>query len=159
MNVQEFKQHVNELYELRFRMPNNSFVPAHFHITEIADVSKTFIDCGGVLRTERTVLLQLWHANDVDHRLTPKKLQQIFEIGENKLNINEETTVQVEFQGNSIERYDVGFNGVEFQMIPTQTTCLASDACGIAPELLKQKLELSNISEASACCTPGGGCC
>ncbi|MEI7863404.1 MAG: DUF6428 family protein, partial [Planctomycetota bacterium] len=37
-------------------LPDKSFVPAHFHITEVGRVQKDFIDCGGTVRSATTCL-------------------------------------------------------------------------------------------------------
>jgi len=47
------------------------------------------------------------------------------------------------------------FNGNHFVLKNKQTTCLASDACGIPAE--KQKVNLVELKDA--CCTPNSGCC
>ena len=36
----------NPLAALHLMLPDGSFVPAHFHVTEVGRVQKDFIDCG-----------------------------------------------------------------------------------------------------------------
>jgi hypothetical protein len=45
-------------------------VAAHYHITEIGLVLKNYVDCGGIVRQERKATMQIWLANDTDHRLS-----------------------------------------------------------------------------------------
>jgi hypothetical protein len=62
----------------------------------------------------------------------------------------------VEYQDKTIGKYDLGFNGENFELLNKQTACLAQDQCGIPSE--KQKVRLSDVNKDS-CCTPGGSCC
>ena len=132
-------------------------VPQHFHVTEVGQVTKHFIDCGGTVRNEKTVSFQLWQAGDTDHRLEPQKLAKIIALSENVLGV-EDAEIEVEYQSDTIGKYGLEFNGQHFTLTAKQTACLANDKCGIPPEKLKVNLaELSNKKQA--CCTPGGGCC
>ena len=58
------------------------FVPAHFHITEVGNIMRNFIDCGGVQRQENKINLQLWVDSDTDHRLKPTNLLNILQLAE-----------------------------------------------------------------------------
>jgi hypothetical protein len=157
MKLSQLKQELVGVHELNFELPNGTFVPKHFHVTEIGQIDKHFIDCGGTVRNERTVNFQLWEAGDFDHRLAPKKLNDIIDLCEKVLNI-EDGEIEVEYQNGTIGKYGLDFNGKNFLLTSKQTACLASDACGVNDK--KQKLELSGLqSEAKACCAPGGGCC
>ena len=49
MWLSDFKQTLGELDTLKFQLPNGQFVPAHFHITEVGNVTRNYIDCGGCL--------------------------------------------------------------------------------------------------------------
>ena len=77
MTLQEFKNQLQNLDTIFFKLPNETIVPPYFHITEIGRVTKNFIDCGGVLRKEEKASVQLWTANDFEHRLSPEKLINI----------------------------------------------------------------------------------
>ena len=64
----------------------------------------------------------------------------------------------VEYQGDTIGKYGLDFNGEAFVLTKKSTNCLAKDKCGIPAQ--KPKLRLSEISAApSGACTPGSGCC
>ncbi len=123
----------------------------------MGSIQKHFIDCGGTIRKEQVVNFQLWNANDFEHRLKPTKLLNIIQLSEEKLGI-EDNEIEVEYQSDTIGKYDLGFNGTHFVLIPKTTACLASDACGIPSEKAKIQLtELGGASENS--CAPGSGCC
>ena len=59
MWLSDFKQTLGELDTLEFQLPNRQFVPAHFHVTEVGIVTRNYIDCGGMLRQENKLNLQL----------------------------------------------------------------------------------------------------
>ena len=155
MKLAEVKNHLKNLETISFQLPDGELVPGHFHVTEVGKVSKHFIDCGGVIRKEEVVNFQLWNADDYDHRLHPEKLVQIIELSEDKLNIDEELTVEVEYQGRSIETFTLEFDGSNFLLVNKQTDCLAKDQCGIPAE--KPKIKMTDLNTTA--CTPGGGCC
>ena len=156
MKLSHIKKELNTLENVAFILPNGTFVPEHFHVTEVGLINKNFIDCGGKVCKETVVNFQLWDANDFDHRLKPKKLLDIIELSEKILGI-EDNDVEVEFQGETIGKYDLGFNGTAFILINKRTACLAEDQCGVSEA--KQKVKLSEISNQTNSCTPGGGCC
>lgn len=157
MKLSEFKKQLGSISELNFLLPNGSSVPEHFHVTEVGQVTKHFIDCGGTVRNEKVVNFQLWEANDFDHRLAPQKLTDIIALSEKVLGV-EDTEIEVEYQSDTIGKYGIEFNGKQFVLTSKLTACLASDKCGIPTEKLKVSLpELQNITKNS--CTPGGKCC
>ena len=59
MLLSAFKQTLSELDKLKFQLPNGQLVPSYFHITEVGKVTRNYIDCGGVLRQENKLNLQL----------------------------------------------------------------------------------------------------
>lgn len=155
MKLSDFKTQLSSTQTLTFLLPNGTTVPKHFHVTEVGQVTKHFIDCGGTVRDEKTVNFQLWEANDFDHRLAPQKLMDIISLSEKVLNI-EDAEIEVEYQTDTIGKYGVEFNGTNFVLTTKQTACLASDACGIP----KQKVSLAELSTTTkSCCSPNSGCC
>jgi hypothetical protein len=156
MKLSEIKKELRTLENVAFLLPNGTYVPEHFHVTEVGLITKTFIDCGGKARNETVVNFQLWDANDLEHRLKPQKLLNIIALSERILKI-EDHEIEVEYQAETIGKYDLGFNGTAFTLLNKQTACLAVDQCGIPAE--KQKIQLSEISSQTNSCTPGGGCC
>ncbi|WP_312334816.1 DUF6428 family protein [Sphingobacterium sp.] len=154
MKLSKIKEILPALDNVEFQLENGTFVPEHFHVTEVGVITKHFIDCGGTIRNEKVVNFQLWNANDLEHRLKPTKLLNIIKLSEEKLGI-EDAEIEVEYQSDTIGKYDLDFNGKHFVLKNKQTACLASDACGIPAE--KQKVKLSELN--NACCTPNSGCC
>ena len=135
-------------------MPNGTFVPEHFHVTEVGEITKNFIDCGGTVRKETVVNFQLWDANDYEHRLKPQKLNNIIELSEKILNI-QDNEIEVEYQSDTIGKYDLDFDGKNFLLVSKKTACLAQDNCGIP----KEKKNLKDLQTTTSCCTPDSGCC
>ncbi len=156
MKLSEIKTILPNLENVAFQLENGTFVPEHFHVTEVGIVTKNFIDCGGVVRNERVVNFQLWNADDTEHRLKPGKLLHIINLSEEKLQI-EDFDIEVEYQNETIGRYDLEFNGQNFVLKNKTTACLAQDACGIPA---KQKIQLTQLNSDSAnSCSPNSGCC
>lgn len=156
MKLSEFKKQLSTVTDLNFVLPNGTKVPQHFHVTEVGQVTKNFIDCGGTIRNEKVVNFQLWEANDFDHRLAPKKLNDIIALSEKVLGL-EDAEIEVEYQSDTIGKYGIEFNGKDFALTSTQTNCLAQDKCGIPAE--KLKVNLVDLSNNQSCCSPGGKCC
>ncbi|REC47515.1 DUF6428 family protein [Chryseobacterium pennipullorum] len=154
MKLSEIKEILPALENVEFQLENGTLIPEHFHVTEVGIITKHFIDCGGTIRSERVVNFQLWNANDLEHRLKPSKLLNIITLSEEKLGI-EDREIEVEYQSETIGKYDLNFNGNHFILRNKQTACLANDACGIPTE--KQKVKLSELN--NACCAPNSGCC
>ncbi len=155
MRLSEIKTLLGTLDTLAFQLPNGTLVPRHFHVTEVGKVTKNFIDCGGTVRKEEVVNFQLWQADDYDHRLHPEKLVHIIELSEKVLGI-EDLEIEVEYQGDTIGKFGLDFDGTHFLLTTKQTDCLAKDQCGIPAE--KPKRKLSEL-QATNSCAPGSGCC
>lgn len=155
MKLSEVKNKLDSLQKIAFQLPDGSLVPSHFHVTEIGMISKQFIDCGGNLRREEVINFQLWNANDYNHRLHPEKLIAIIQQSEKVLNLKD-LEIEVEYQGSTIQKFGLGFNGTVFELTPKHTDCLAKENCGIPTE--KPKKQLSDLSPVNQC-SPGGNCC
>lgn len=156
MKLSEIKNHLSKLEAVNFKLEDNTFVPEHFHVTEVGIVTKYFIDCGGTVRNEKVVNFQLWDANDFEHRLKSQKLMNIIGLSEKVLGM-EDLEIEVEYQSGTIGKYDLDFDGKDFILLNKTTACLAQDQCGIPTA--KQKVNLTEITNESSCCAPGGGCC
>lgn len=155
MNLSEVKTALEQVDAIVFQLPDGEFVPAHFHVTEIGKINKQFIDCGRVLRKEEKINFQLWSSEDVEHRLSPEKLRRIIDLSEEKLKAGE-GEIEVEYQGKTIEKYSLDFNGEYFLLTTQHTGCLAKVDCGIPAK--KQKVGLSELKNSN-CCEPNSGCC
>lgn len=156
MKLSEVKKTLKNLETIAFQLPDGSSVPSHFHVTEVGEVTKNFIDCGGTVRIEKVVNFQLWNADDYDHRLHPEKLIHIIELSENILNIAD-NEVEVEYQAQTIGKFGLDFDGENFLLTNKQTDCLAKDKCGIPTE--KQKVKMADLQKDNTCCSPDSGCC
>jgi len=150
MKISELKDSLSGLEAINFKLPDDSYLPSHFHVTEVGLVTKHFIDCGGVERKETVANFQLWEAGDYDHRLAPQKFLHILNLSKKVLGI-EDLPIEVEYQQNTIGKFGLEFNGKDFLLTEKQTACLAQDACGI-PNKEPSKA-------ATSCCKPSGGCC
>ena len=156
MKLSQAKNILKSAEAVNFLLPDGTAVPEHFHVTEVGLITKNFIDCGGTVQKETVVNFQLWDANDFEHRLKPQKLLNIIELSEKVLGI-EDFEIEVEYQAQTIGKYDLDFNGNDFVLLNKKTACLAQDQCGIPAD--KQKVKLSDIKIGQSCCTPGGSCC
>ena len=152
MTLHQLQSHLRRQPSLRITLPNGHPVPAHFHITEVGEVTKHFIDCGGTVRRERRISLQLWTADDLDHRLKAEKAVKILELAERTLGLGD-VEIEVEYQGaTTIERYGLAADEAGLRLMTTQTACLALEACAV-PAVSAKSLPLAGS------CSPGSGCC
>ena len=154
MKLSEVKNTLHQLETIAFQLPDGSLVPNHFHVTEVGKITKHFIDCGGTVRNEEGVNFQLWNADDYDHRLHPEKLVHIIELSQKTLDIGN-LEVEVEYQGQTIEKFALEFDGKNFLLTSKETDCLARDKCGVPAE--KPKVKISELQNSG--CVPGSGCC
>lgn len=155
MKLSEIKEVLKTVDVVNFQLPNGTFVPQHFHITEVGLITKNFIDCGGTVRIEKVLNFQLWDANDFDHKLKPQKLLNIIALSE-RIFGTEDLEIEVEYQDITIGKYDLYYNGQNFHLLNKKTACLALNQCGIPPE--KQKIKLTNKNNNPSC-APSGKCC
>jgi hypothetical protein len=124
MKLLELKNILKTLSEISFQFENGLHIPQHFHITEVGLITKDFIDCGGVIRNEKLISFQLWHANDFNHRLKAKNILEIISMAENSI-IFEDLEIEVEYQNSTIGKYGLSFNGENFILKSKTTNCLA----------------------------------
>ena len=134
---------------LHLMLPGGEFVPAHFHVTEVGRVQKDFIDCGGTMRSTASGLLQVWIAQDVDHRLTTTKLAAILKLAAPMLK-SDELPVEIEYEREAVSQFPVAAGeltpaGVLLILGTKHTECLAPDRCG--------------VPVVGSACAPGAGCC
>ena len=157
MKIEAFKTYLAQLETLHFQLPDQTLVPAHFHVTEVGKVSKHFVDCGGTVRKEEVINFQLWEADDYDHRLHPEKLERIIAMAQEAIGFGN-LEIEVEYQGTTISKYGLAFEADRFLLTPMFTDCLAKDQCGIPKE--KPRIKLSELQNApSGGCDPNSGCC
>jgi len=154
MTFSELILALKQVDKIKFQLPNGKSVPAHFHVTEVGVVTKEFVDCSGTYRKTQQLSLQLWSSIDFHHQLKADKLIDILSMTQDKLSItDEDLPISVEYQGSTIELFELKFDGQTFQLTSTSTDCLAKSDCGV------EKVKETVKELATACCTPGGGCC
>ncbi len=154
MKLTQLKSILSNNGILKFQTTDGKLVAPHFHLTEMGKIQKEFIDCGGTVRTEKTISMQLWVADDFDHRLSNEKFLSIINLFEDRFG-KEDLDIEVEFQGTTIEKYALDYNE-GFVLVSKQTDCLAKEEC-VVPE--KQNNFASVIQENGNSCSPGSGCC
>ena len=135
MNVTELLKSLesNPNSKIQIVLPDQSTVPAHFHVTEVGRVQKDFIDCGGKVRSTTQCVLQAWVANDLKHRLESAKLAHILRKAEPLLKSNE-LPVEVEYEHGVISQFplesiEVTSEGIQFHLGTKHTACLATELC------------------------------
>jgi hypothetical protein len=135
MTLADFKSLLSKFADarLQLRLPDGDAVPMSFHITEVALMDKTFIDCGGTMRREQTCQLQAWVGDDEDHRLAVGKLSGILRKAATFLP-DETVPVEIEYEQGLISQYPIA--GVElrgdaliFVLEEKHTDCLAKEIC------------------------------
>lgn len=119
---------------IRFMLPNGKAVAPHAHVTEVAQITKRFIDCGGTLRDDALCRLQTWVANDFDHRLTSRKLLGILNKAASTVLTGDDLEVDVEHEVEFISQFPLeGIELSEAQLLlklgRRHTACLAPDKC------------------------------
>jgi len=120
---------------MHWMLPDRVFVPEHYHITEVGRLRKDFVDCGGTIRSVSSCLLQIWVADDKNHRLQTTKLAKIMDIAGPVLN-SDELPVEVEYEEGTISQYpvtgvEVTPSGLLFYLGTKHTACLAPEKCGV----------------------------
>ncbi len=135
MKLTDFKAHLAQHPErpLRFVLPDGTKVAAHAHVTEVARIEKHFIDCGGTLRADAFCRLQLWVADDWEHRLTAGKLLGVLEKGTLVLQ-RDDLDVDVEHELQFITQFPLesvvaADTELLLHLTTRHTDCLAKDRC------------------------------
>jgi hypothetical protein len=136
---------------VRFELPTTTLLSPHVHVTEVARIDKKFVDCGGTLRTDSSCRLQIYQADDTEHRITAAKFAQILAKGAGVLG-STNLPVEVEAEAPYLSTFPVIATRLEEKQIVIalgmrHAACLAEDVCFPA--------NLQNKSD----CTPGSGCC
>lgn len=158
--------------DLAFVLPDGKPVPPHFHVTEVGRVRKRFIDCGGTARDTESCVLQVWVAEDDDHRLTAGKLGMIIRLAKDILQ-GDDLPLEVEYDVGVITQFavsaiDANDGLIKLTLAGKHTACLAPDKCGVEEGAADSGCCSPGNADASGCCTPdpavslgGGGnkCC
>lgn len=147
LSLGDFRQALaaNPQLGLRFRLPTGGLTPIHLHLTEVARVEKRFIDCGGTIRTDLSARLQLWSADDTDHRVGCAKALQVLARGAELVG-STALPLEVEYDFPFLTVFPVVGSVVEgaeriFLLGAKRADCLAPEIC------------------VPSACKPGSGCC
>lgn len=159
MNFRELKQALaqNPDRSLQFVFESGAAIPEHFHVTEVGNVTKDFVDCGGTRRTTSSCVLQTLVAHDVDHRLSSTKLSSILALTGSVLP-DEDVPVEIEYDQGTIALFTlnevkVTTDGIHFVLGAKHTACLAPDKCG-----LDNAPNASSNAPSDAACDPAANC-
>jgi len=134
---------------VHFVLPDGGRIPDHAHVTEVGRIDREFLDCGGELRKTSFCCLQVWVADDTDHRLRASKLAAIIGRALEPLRLAD-LPVEIEYEDGFISQFPViaadGSDAFIVHLGTKHTDCLAKDAClpSAAP---------------STSCSAGSGCC
>lgn len=157
MKTQEFLDHLRAHPDhlITFLTPDGGHVPAHYHITEVGHLTKSFIDCGGKRHISGSCLLQVWVADDIDHRLKASKLLAIFGRADGLLP-SMELPVEIEVEAPVLTQLpltgcEITPDTLVFQTEYKHTDCMAKELC--LPDFSLPPLPGQNA------CRPGSGCC
>ena len=132
----------------RFILPGGEQIPPHFHVTEVGHVAKKFVDCGATFREREACVLQIYVADDYEHRLASGHLADILDLGQPILP-GDDLEVEVEWDCCVVSQYPIESartfdDRVEFQLGSKHTDCLAKAKCGCESE--------AEGTTAPACC-------
>lgn len=159
MNTQEFlqllKEHQNK--SLIFEYAPGVFVGAHYHITEVKNVTIDSVDCGAGTDSWKETVIQLWESpseiGKTTYMTVYKALGILSKVNKIKPLIGD-TILKFEY-GNAtfhtaqlaVSGFNIINNNLIIQLTNSITDCKAKDVCGI-PE-----------PATANSCTPGSGCC
>src|SRR6266487_363696 len=133
----------------RFVLPDENYIPAHAHVTEVGHVVRTFIDCGGLTGKEEKVVLQTHVGNDTDHRLRSDRFAKILLLG-NRVIPSADLDVDVEYDCCVVAQYPITEatpDGEHLNLILQRgrTQCRAR--------------ERRESETAASCCATSAACC
>ena len=163
MTLSQFKTLLQDNRDKGFRLvlPDESAVPISFHITEVAFVQKTFIDCGGTMRETRTCQLQAWIGPDEDHRIAAGKMADVLSRAASFLPQGD-LDLEIEYETSAISQYpvaraEVSGEYVTLHLTTKHTACLAPELC-IAPSPKSGSIALEMVPSNACGCGPSGCC-
>lgn len=135
MNLTEFKKALSQHPEklLQFVLPTGTRIPPHAHLTEVARIDKHFIDCGGTVRKESACRMQIWFADDTEHRISAQKLLKVLDKAAAILG-TDDLAVDFEYEAPFIAQFPISAIAPEGSNLTVQlgilhTDCLAKEHC------------------------------
>ncbi len=159
MHLSEFKKSLSQHPEklLQFVLPIGTKIPPHAHITEVARIDKHFIDCGGTVRKESACRMQIWFADDTEHRISAGTMLKVLEKAAKVLGADD-LVVDFEYEAPFIAQFPATSmapegNALVVQLGIRHTDCLAKDTCTPPAKTPKAHsiLQLPSL-EKSKCC-------
>ncbi|MBS0657922.1 MAG: hypothetical protein JSR82_06715 [Verrucomicrobia bacterium] len=154
---------------VRIQLPDGDSIPAAYHLTEVGQVSKVFIDCGGKVHSELRCVLQTWVGRDTEHRLRAGRFADILDLGRAVV-ASEEMEVEIEHGQLQAAQYPLrrwrldGAGQVVLELTHKATDCLAKarcgeDGCGDAEESSCCRSDEPESAEAAADARAAASCC
>ncbi|MEN8785447.1 MAG: DUF6428 family protein [Akkermansiaceae bacterium] len=135
MNFSEFHQLLDSHpdHGITLSLPDGTQAPPHFHITEVGAIAKAFLDCGGKHHAENFCVLQVWVADDYEHRIQAGKLAAILNEAR-KLLDSTEIPVEFEHEAPVLTRLPIRSHAIDESMITfflhlKEADCLAKELC------------------------------
>ncbi|ASV29782.1 DUF6428 family protein [Maribacter cobaltidurans] len=149
----------NSTKNLLFEYTPGQFVGAHYHITEVKNVTIDSIDCGANPDFWKETVIQLWESpkekGKRDYMSAYKALSILNKVDKIKP-MEREVEVKFEYSNASfhtsqlyVNDYQVSGENLIFKLGVEQTDCKAKETCGI-PE---------TVAETVSECAPSSGCC
>jgi len=138
MNLSEFRSLLSEnpFCGLALTLPDGELVPPHYHITEVARAQKSFIDCGGKRHQQSACVLQVWLADDHDHRLEAGKLARVMKMAEDLFADCDAAELPVLFEHEApvltaltVEKSEVANSHIVLHLALQHADCLAKELC------------------------------
>lgn len=123
----------NRTKQFLIQLPDQTQAPLSFHITEVGQVDKTFIDCGGKKHAAQTCQLQVWVGEDEAHRLNVRKLADILALAKSIVP-DDDIDLEIEYEDKVISQYPirnywVDDDAVTLRLTMKHTDCLAKEIC------------------------------
>ncbi len=159
MKLIDLKQSLRSKPQLTVRMelPDGRSIPAHYHVTEVAGITKRSIDCGGLTHAEEShCLLQIWLGEDVDHRVTGATVGKILDLSSHVLP-GDEVDVVLEYEDGALSQFPLAGARQEgdhlvLQLAHRHTACLARDRARTAGAPVVQCCGATAADAAKSCC-------
>ncbi|HZR04512.1 MAG TPA: DUF6428 family protein [Candidatus Udaeobacter sp.] len=133
----------------RFVLPDNDYIPAHAHVTEVGHVVRNFIDCGGMIGKEEKIVLQTHVGDDTEHRLRSDRFAKILQLG-NRVIPSLDLPVDVEYDCCVAAHYPIAAARLQDEHLDLilqrgRTRCRAR--------------ERGEADLEDSCCTAAAACC
>ena len=135
MKLKELKNllEANRSKQFLLLLPDQKEVPISFHITEVGQINKTFIDCGGKVHSLQTCQLQAWVGEDEEHRINAGKLHDILKLA-TSIVPNDDIDLEIEYEDAVISQYPINDfrvtdDAVVLHLTTKHTDCLAKELC------------------------------